>query len=142
MRYGRGERSGGHGYGSGAEVNGVTREQKYREQLKAMGVYREAFEPEINMLAMMERELQRMVKAWKAAGSPTTAETATGSPTSNKTLDAIAAMRRDILAHRDALGLTPKGLNRLRRKSAEGEAEGDGGKTVLKLIQARRRNEA
>ena len=94
----------------------MTREQKYREQMKALGVYREAFEPEINMLAMMERELQRMVKAWKAAGSPITDETATGSPTSNKTLDAITAMRRDILAHRDALGLTPKGLQRLRGK--------------------------
>ena len=83
-----------------------------------------------------------MVKAWKAEGSPVTDETATGSPTSNKTLDAITAMRRDILAHRDALGLTPKGFNRLRRKAAQGEAEGNGGKTVLTLIQARRRNEA
>lgn len=120
----------------------MTREQRYREQLKEMGVYREAYEPEINMLAMMERELQRMVKAWKAAGSPITDLTATGSPTSDKTLDAITTMRRDILAHRDALGLTPKGFNRLRRKAAQGEAEENGGKTVLTLIQARRRNEA
>ena len=120
----------------------MTREQKYKEQLKTMGVYQAAFDPEINMLAMMERELQRMVKAWKKAGSPITDETATGTPTSNKTLDAITTMRRDILAHRDALGLTPKGLHRLRRKLTEDEAEGDGGKTVLKLIQARRRNGA
>lgn len=121
----------------------MTREQKYREQLKTMGVYREAFEPEINMLAMMERELQRMVKAWKAAGSPITDETATGSPTSNKTLDAITAMRRDILAHRDALGLTPKGLHRLRGKTGDRENEDrKESPTVLKLIQAKREKEA
>ena len=131
------------GCGTGAEVADMTREQKYREQLKALGVYREAFEPEINMLAMMERELQRMVKAWKAAGSPITDETATGSPTSNKTLDAITAMRRDILAHRDALGLTPKGLHRLRGKSGGRENEDrKESPTVLKLIQAKREKEA
>ena len=121
----------------------MTREQKYREQLKEIGVYQAAFEPEIRMLAMMERELQRMVKAWKAAGSPITDETATGSPTSNKTLDAITTMRRDILAHRDALGLTPKGLHRLRRKIDGSGRDDEAGKpTVLKLIQTKREKEA
>ena len=109
----------------------MTREQKYREQLKELGVYREAFEPEIHMLAMMEREIQRMDKAWRAEGSPA----------GSKTYAAITSLRRDILAHRDALGLTPKGLRRLRRAGAAEPEEKDSQATVLKLIQSRRRAE-
>ena len=119
----------------------MTREQKYTEQLQELGIYQEAFDPEIRMLAMMERELQRMVKRWKAEGSPITDTGAQGTPTSNKTLDAINAMRRDILAHRDALGLTPKGLHRLKPKGME-QPTAAGQQTVLELIQRRRRDEA
>lgn len=119
----------------------MTREQKYTEQLRELGIYQEAFAPEIKMLAMMERELQRMVKQWKAEGSPITDTGANGTPMSNKTLDAINAMRRDILAHRDALGLTPKGLHRLRPKGTEPAPAGNQ-QTVLELIQRRRRDEA
>ena len=125
------------------EAVNVTREQRYTEQLKEIGIYQPAFDPEIKMLAMMERELQRMVKAWKAAGSPITDTGAQGTPTSNKMLDAINSMRRDILAHRDALGLTPKGLHRLRPKSSGTDQEQtDPQPTVLELIRNRRRDEA
>jgi len=122
----------------------MTREQKYTQQLKELGIWQEAFAPEVHTLAIMERELQRMLKAWKAAGSPIMDETATGSPTSSKMLDAIAAMRRDILSHRDALGLTPKGLNRLRPKNGLGtESEKDEkAATVLELIRSRKAAEA
>ena len=113
----------------------MTREQKYTEQLKEMGVWQEAFAPEVHMLAMMERELQRMTKAWKRAGSPVTDETANGTPTSNKTFDAINTMRRDILQHRDALGLTPKGLHRLRPKIMGTEETGGPQITVLDQIR-------
>ncbi len=116
----------------------MTREQKYTEQLKALGVWQEAFAPEVHTLAMMERDLQRMVKAWKAAGSPVTDETATGTPTSNKMLDAITALRRDVLAHRDALGLTPKGLHRLRRGAGAGTGDEERPDNVLTLIRSRR----
>lgn len=117
----------------------MTREQKYAEQLKEIGVYREAFEPEIRMLAMMERELQRMVKDWKAAGSPVTDVNAQGTAISNKQYDAICSMRRDILAHRDALGLTPKGLQRLvgKREQKNGGAGGEKN-NVLAIVQKRR----
>jgi len=119
----------------------MTREQRYTEQLRELGIYQEAFDPEIRMLAMMERELQRMVKRWKAEGSPITDTGAQGTTTSNKTLDAINAMRRDILAHRDALGLTPKGLHRLKPKGME-KAPPAVQQTVLELIQRQRRDEA
>lgn len=117
----------------------MTREQKYTEQLQAMGVWQEAFAPEIHTLAMMERELQRMIKVWKAQGSPITDETANGTPTSNKMYDAIMGMRRDILAHRDALGLTPKGLHRLRPKAADDGGSGKGQISVLEQIRQKGR---
>lgn len=121
----------------------MTREQKYTQQLKELGIWQEAFAPEVHTLAIMERELQRMLKAWKAAGSPITDETAQGAPTSNKMLDAIVTLRRDILSHRDALGLTPKGLNRLRPKNGLGEDTGrEENTTVLELIRGRKQAEA
>lgn len=121
----------------------MTREQKYAQQLRQLGIYQEAFDPEIHTLAIMERELQRLMKRWKAEGSPVTDVSANGSPTSNKTWDAITELRRDILAHRDALGLTPKALRRL--KPAVGKNEDtpeEGAGTVLEVIRGRHRAEA
>lgn len=91
----------------------MTKEQIYAEQMKALGIYEEAFEPEIHTLAIMERELTRALKAWKAA-SPGGANPSILSPYFKE----IVALRRDILAHRDALGLTPKALQRLKGKTA------------------------
>lgn len=109
----------------------MTKEQFYKEQLEQIGIYREAFDQEIKTLAMMERELQRMVKRWKNAGSPVKTDLH----------DAIVQQRRDVLAHRDALGLTPKGLHRL-KKTIGDEREKKAGSNVLQLIQDRRQKEA
>lgn len=106
----------------------MTREQKYIEQLRELGIFQEAFEPEIHMLAMMERELQRTVKVWRENGS----DVNTG------TYDKISQLRKDILAHRDSLGLTPKGLHRLRPKGVGVEPEQKTQMTVLEQIRARR----
>ena len=92
----------------------MTREQKYIEQLRELGIYCEIFEPEVHTLANLERDLQRLTKRWKEAGRPTVERHGAGPATSDKTLDAIMALRREILAHRDALGLTPKGMKRLK----------------------------
>lgn len=116
----------------------MTREQKYTEFLRALGVYQDAFDPEIHTLATMERELQRMLKAWKADGAPTEDITANGTPTMNKTLSAIMQMRRDILAHRDALGLTPKALNRLQSKADTPEEPAAQAPTPLDIVRSRR----
>lgn len=111
----------------------MTREQKYTQQLRELGVYHPAFDPAIHTLAMMEREHQRTVKLWKASGSRT------GDPV----YEVIERQRRDILSHRDALGLTPKGLKRLKPAGPAPEASGrDGAKeNVLELIRARFANE-
>ena len=91
----------------------MTREQTYSAQLKDLGVYHPSFAPEIHTLAMMEREHQRTIKRWKVAGSDE----------SDDLYPIIVQQRRDILAHRDALGLTPKGLRRLKAASIIPEAE-------------------
>ena len=103
----------------------MTREQKYAAQLRAVGVYNEAFEPAIHTLAEMERDLQRARKDWKANGSDL----------SDELYPAIERLRRDILAHREALGLTPRGLRRLRTNGFDPKDEDSSGKpTVLSMV--------
>ena len=87
----------------------MTKEQIYREQLEALGIYDPAFEPEIKTLSQLERRLTRAQKAW----SETAAE---GEKPSflDPHYGIIRELERDILNHREALGLTPKGLRRVR----------------------------
>ncbi len=105
----------------------MTREQKYAEQLRRIGVYHDAFEPEIHTLAMLEREHQRTIKTWKEMGSPI----------DSPVYLAIERQRRDILAHRDALGLTPKALKRLRPALAADEPKSEAKQNVLELLRSR-----
>ena len=112
----------------------MTREKKYEEQLRGLGIWQEAFAPAVRELADMERELQRLRKRWKERGSPINKD--------DKLYPAIQEMRRDILAHRDALGLTPKSLRRFRAAVGETPEDRDAKPTVLALIQDKRRKEA
>lgn len=101
-------------------------EDKYKRQLEELGVWQDAFAPEVHTLCMMERELRREQKAWRDAAAALKAgvDPEDGLPSDRakllKAVDAhyglILTLRRDILSHRDALGLTPKGLQRLRGK--------------------------
>lgn len=112
-----------------------------------MGIYQAAFDPAIHTLCMMERELRRAQKDWSAAKKET--EDARESGASDKLIIAymkaadsyystIMSLRRDILSHRDALGLTPKGLQRLRSKDTpvgdEGRSGAAGATSVLQAI--------
>lgn len=87
----------------------MTKEQKYREQMKALGIYEEIFEPEITELAQLEREKTRVQKAWSA-----TAEEGEKPSFLDDHYAVLVNLRKEILAHREALGLTPKSLRRLR----------------------------
>ena len=86
------------------------REQIYTEQLKALGIYDPAFEPEIKALSQLERDLTRAQKAWKAS-SP---EKSVLDPH----FEVIQKLRKEILIHRESLGLTPKSLRRLKGETA------------------------
>ena len=87
----------------------MTREQKYREQMTALGIYDEIFDPEIGTLARLERELTRAQKAWSATAQPA------GSAPSflDPHYAVVQRLRGEILQHRQALGLTPQALRKL-----------------------------
>lgn len=92
----------------------MSKEQQYIRQLTELGVYDPAFDGAIHVLCIQERELSRAMKEWKA-----TAPNPKAAPSITDPLYAeISKLRRDILARQDSLGLTPKGLQRLRRQSA------------------------
>lgn len=87
---------------------GRTKEQVYREQMQALGIYEEIFEPEIRTLCRVERELTRAEKAWSKTAPPG------GKPSFLDDHFAIVrSLRDEVLKHRDALGLTPKALRRI-----------------------------
>ena len=91
----------------------MAKEDTYKQQLISLGVYDPAFDGAIHILCIQERELSRAMKAWKA-----TASSPKDAPSIADPLYAeISKLRRDILARQDALGLTPKGLQRLRRQA-------------------------
>lgn len=94
----------------------MTREKKYTEQLKALGIYEDAFLPEITELAQLEREKTRVQKAWSA-----TVPGGCKPSFTDPLYQVLVNLRREILTHREALGLTPKSLRRL-RGAAAGEA--------------------
>lgn len=96
----------------------MSKETQYKQQLQALGVYDPAFDGAIHVLCIQERELSRAMKAWKATAGKDQAPSIT-----EPMYAEISKLRRDILARQDALGLTPKGLQRLRRQaSSQGDA--------------------
>lgn len=91
----------------------MAKEADYKQQLMDLGVYDPAFDPAIHVLCIQERELSRAMKAWKATAAKDQAPLIT-----DPLYQEISKLRRDILARQDALGLTPKGLQRLRKNAA------------------------
>ena len=88
----------------------ASKEDKYIEQLKDLGIWNDAFYPAVHQLCTQERELSRVQKAWKA----TQPEGAKHPDFAHELYSVIIQLRRDIRASRDELGLTPKALRRLR----------------------------
>ena len=103
----------------------MTREQKYIGQMQRLGIYDEIFEPEVHALCIMERDLQRLTKRWKENGCQTVEKNGRGPAATDRTFDAIMTLRRQILAIKDALGLTPKALVRLKGRPVPAEEEQD-----------------
>lgn len=95
-----------------------SKETTYRRQLQDLGVYDPAFDPAIHVLCIQERELSRAMKAWKATAAKDQAPLIT-----DPLYQEISKLRRDILARQDALGLTPKGLQRLRKNATPTSAD-------------------
>lgn len=109
------------------------KEDVYKKQLESLGIYDPAFDGAIHQLCILERELSRARKQW-AATSPNGAAPSLSHPL----YAVITQLRRDILAHRDALGLTPKALKRLVGELDLGRSDHDDEpKTVLGFVLSR-----
>lgn len=86
--------------------------------MERLGTYESAYLPTINDLVTRERERSAIRKAWKATANPGER------PSFEHPLYAeIKTANRDILSLQDSLGLTPKGLQRLRKNM--GPSSGD-----------------
>lgn len=87
----------------------MTREQIYKSQLEALGIYEPAFDPLIKDLAKAERRRTRAEKEWAKTAPPG------GKPSFlDPHYQVVAALDREILGYREVMGLTPKSLRRLR----------------------------
>lgn len=115
----------------------MTREEKYKLQMLELGIYEEIFDPEIKTLSQLERELTRAQKAWSA-----TAKKGEKPSFTDPIYQVIQKLRAEILQHREALGLTPKALRKLKGTNFEtlraGELAGETDPenvTVLDLVR-------
>lgn len=87
----------------------MTREQTYERQLRALGVWEDAFAPLVKDLAKAERRRTRAEKEWSATAPPG------GKPSFlDPHYQVVAQLDREILGYREVMGLTPKSLRRLR----------------------------
>lgn len=87
----------------------MAKEDTYRQMMMDLGVWKDAFAEEVKQLCILERELSRTMKAWKA-----TAAKGQSPSVLDPHYKIISQLRADIFAHRECLGLTPKGLQRLK----------------------------
>ena len=96
----------------------MSREAEYIAQLQALDLYEPAFGPAIHDLCVTEREYGRAMKAWREAAK----DAGTQAQASDELYGVVSKLRASIQAQREALGLTPRGLQKLR-----GKPKGDGG---------------
>lgn len=114
-----------------------SKEQVYEKQLRELGIWEEAFKPLVKDLSQAERQRTRAQKEWsdkaKAEAEEQGRDPAKAKPSfSDKLWTVICALDDKILAYREALGLTPKALRRLR-----GQPTAAAGPTAAEEISAK-----
>lgn len=110
----------------------ATKEQTYKAQLEKLGVYDEAFDSAIHELCILEREMSRARKQLKAKAGDGQAPSLT-----DPLYGVIRQINSAVLAYRDSLGLTPKGLRKLKGNLYEPKSMTPARDTVLSLIQSK-----
>ena len=109
----------------------MTKEEKVRTQMIALGTWNEAFAPMVHSLCVLERETHRIRAEWKATAPPGRAPSAM-----DPHYAVIRANEREISALRDALGLTPRGLRRIKGLgTSEGTGEDVSDNTLLSIVR-------
>lgn len=96
------------------------REAMIRADMESVGIYSPIFDSTIKQLAKLERELSKAEKAWRAAGGQMVAELVnkTGGKYTAKDPNyaVVDQLRKDILALRSQLGLTPSSFAKAKKK--------------------------
>ena len=111
----------------------MTKEENIREQMIALGTWNIAFGPVVHSLCVLERETARIRKEWKLTAPPGRAPSAM-----DPHYAVIRSNERESNALRDALGLTPRGLRKLKGTgTSEGTNETPEPDTVLSVIRGR-----
>lgn len=95
------------------------REGRIRADMESLGIYSPAFDDAIHAMATLERELSRARKAWKA-----TAKDGEAPSMLNPLYKVICQLRGEVMSYQDALGLTPKGLRKLRGNGPDSGTSG------------------
>lgn len=96
------------------------REAMIRADMEAVGTYNAIFEPTIKQLAKAERELSKAEKTWRSNGGQMVAELVNKTGATYTAKDphfaVVDQMRKDVMALRNQLGLTPASLKRVQAK--------------------------
>lgn len=105
----------------------MKREDAIANKMREAGTYDPIYDEEIHVLAGMERDLKRAMSRWKGKVERGGEDGDFNSPL----WPVVQSLRKDVLSHYDSLGLTPKGMKRLR--AGGGEAD-DGARTASPVV--------
>lgn len=117
---------------------GQSKEQVYKKQLEDLGIYEEAFETAIKELCILERELARARRKLKAKHTGEDRKVDDYAYFSDPLYGVIKQLQATVLAYKDALGLTPKGLKKLKGKGEDRRPAPTSTETPLSLLTTRR----
>lgn len=99
------------------------REAMIKADMEAVGTYSPIFDKTIKSLAKQERELAKAEKVWRDNGGKMVAELVNKTGATYTAKDphyaVVDQLRKDILAQRAQLGLTPKSLKAMKAKLAD-----------------------
>ena len=99
------------------------REAMIKADMEAVGTYSPIFDKAIKSLAKQERELAKAEKVWRDNGGKMVAELVNKTGATYTAKDphyaVVDQLRKDILAQRAQLGLTPKSLKAMKAKLAD-----------------------
>lgn len=99
-------------------------ENVVREAMKALGTYRQEYEPVILMLCDLKRQYDVLTRQFEESGYVFYEETSAGTKKAPIVIT-LEGLRRDILNYYSQLGLTPQGLKRINEQAVVNERKNE-----------------
>lgn len=118
----------------------ASKEDVYKAQLIELGIYEPAYNSAIKELCMIERELSRARKQLKAKHTGPDKKLDDYAYFTDPLYGVVKQLYASALAYKDALGLTPKALKKLKGKTDTGRQAPMQTETPLSLL-VNKRNE-